>query len=237
MNSELTLLIVTAASLGFIHTILGVDHYVPFIALSKTLGWSKMKTYTITALCGAGHVLSTVVIGIIGIALGLSISKFESIENARGEIAGWLLIAFGLGYTIYGVIKSRRNSKHSHPHIHLDRLEIHNHEHTHNEVDHMHPHDSSSTISKWALFIIFVLGPCESLIPVLMIPAANHSIEGLVLVTTIFGAATILTMLVMVTLGIYGINLLPTEKLGKHVHTFAGITILLCGIGVHFLGW
>ncbi len=236
MNNDLTLLIVTAASLGFIHTILGVDHYVPFITLSKALSWSKLKTYTITALCGVGHVLSTVVLGIIGIALGISISKLESIENARGEIAGWLLIAFGIGYTIYGIIKSRKNSKHSHPHIHLDNLILHTHEHTHNDVNHIHPHESSSEISKWTLFIIFVFGPCEALIPVLMIPAANHSIPGLILVTLIFGIATILTMLVMVTLGIYGMNLLPAEKLGKHVHTLAGITILLCGIGVQFLG-
>lgn len=236
MNNELTLLFVTAASLGFIHTVLGVDHYVPFIALSKALNWSKLKTYIITTLCGIGHVLSTVVIGIVGIVFGLSLSKLESIENARGEIAGWFLIAFGIGYTIYGVIKSRRNSKHSHPHIHLDKLELHNHEHTHNDVDHIHPHESASEFSKWTLFIIFVFGPCEALIPILMIPAADHSIPGLILVVLIFGIATIITMLVMVTLGIYGMNLLPEEKLGKHVHTFAGVTILLCGIGVQFLG-
>lgn len=234
MNEQLSLLIVTAASLGFIHTILGVDHYVPFIALSKSLNWSKIKTLTITSLCGVGHVLSTVVIGIIGIALGLSLSKLESIENARGEIAGWLLIVFGIAYTIYGIYNAKY--KHSHAHHHSELNLTHTHEHSHDNIEHKHIHKKPEKISSWTLFIIFVFGPCEALIPVLMIPAANHSITGLILVTTIFGLATILTMIVMVLLGLYGIELLPHKKLEKHIHTLAGLTILICGIGVQFLG-
>lgn len=234
MNEQLSLLIVTAASLGFIHTILGVDHYVPFIALSKSLNWSKIKTLTITSLCGVGHVLSTVVIGIIGIALGISLSKLESIENARGEIAGWLLIVFGIAYTIYGIYNAKY--KHSHAHHHSELNLTHSHEHSHDNIEHKHIHKKPEKISSWTLFIIFVFGPCEALIPVLMIPAANHSITGLILVTTIFGLATILTMIVMVLLGLYGIELLPHKKLEKHIHTLAGLTILICGIGVQFLG-
>lgn len=234
MNEQLSLLIVTAASLGFIHTILGVDHYVPFIALSKSLNWSKIKTLTITSLCGVGHVLSTVVIGIIGIALGISLSKLESIENARGEIAGWLLIVFGIAYTIYGIYTAKY--KHSHAHHHSELNLTHSHEHSHDNIEHKHIHKKPEKISSWTLFIIFVFGPCEALIPVLMIPAANHSITGLILVTTIFGLATILTMIVMVLLGLYGIELLPHKKLEKHIHTLAGLTILICGIGVQFLG-
>jgi hypothetical protein len=40
----------------------------------------------------------------------------------------------------------------------------------------------------------------------------------------------------MVMLGLYGIEILPQKKLEKHIHTIAGLTILLCGIGVQFLG-
>ena len=35
MNNSLALLSVTAISIGFIHTLLGPDHYLPFIVLSK----------------------------------------------------------------------------------------------------------------------------------------------------------------------------------------------------------
>ncbi|MFN4110832.1 MAG: sulfite exporter TauE/SafE family protein [Ignavibacteria bacterium] len=234
MNEQISLLVFTAASLGFIHTVLGVDHYVPFIALSKSLSWSKMKTLTITTLCGVGHILSTVVIGFIGIGLGFSLSKLEAIENTRGEIAGWLLITFGLAYTIYGLIRAKY--KHSHPHYHFESNLEHTHQHNHSLIEHKHIHKKHSKISGWTLFIIFVFGPCEALIPILMIPASEHSVMGLILVTYIFGITTILTMLVMVTLGLYGIELLPLKKIENHIHTIAGFTILICGIGVQFLG-
>ncbi len=35
MSSEITLLAITAASIGFFHTLFGPDHYLPFIMMSK----------------------------------------------------------------------------------------------------------------------------------------------------------------------------------------------------------
>ena len=35
MNDSIALLSVTAISIGFIHTVLGPDHYLPFIVLSQ----------------------------------------------------------------------------------------------------------------------------------------------------------------------------------------------------------
>ncbi len=68
--NELSILLVTAASLGFVHTLLGPDHYLPFIVLSKARQWSSSKTMWITFISGIGHVGSSVIIGMIGIALG-----------------------------------------------------------------------------------------------------------------------------------------------------------------------
>ncbi|MDB4582328.1 hypothetical protein N9164_04185 [Draconibacterium sp.] len=65
MNQNI--LILTAASLGFVHTVLGPDHYIPFIALSKARNWSLPKTLGVTALCGIGHVLGSIAIGLIGV--------------------------------------------------------------------------------------------------------------------------------------------------------------------------
>ena len=65
MTNELRLLVLTAASLGFVHTVLGPDHYLPFTVLAKARKWSISKTAVITCLCGAGHVLSSVVLEFI----------------------------------------------------------------------------------------------------------------------------------------------------------------------------
>ena len=56
--------------------------------------WSKIKTIWVTFYCGTGHVLSSVILGFIGIAAGVALEKLEFIEGFRGEIAGWLLITF-----------------------------------------------------------------------------------------------------------------------------------------------
>ena len=68
----------------------------------------------ITFISGIGHVGSSVLIGMIGIALGISLNKLEYIESLRGEIVGWMLFAFGILYTIYGIYKYIKNSHHFH---------------------------------------------------------------------------------------------------------------------------
>nr|MDA3832930.1 hypothetical protein [Spirochaetales bacterium] len=111
---ELYLLIISAGSLGFIHTILGPDHYLPFIVLSKARRWSSNKTMWITFISGIGHVSSSILIGIIGIGLGVSLHKLEALEAVRGELVGWLLFAFGIAYTLYGIYKYLKSSRHFH---------------------------------------------------------------------------------------------------------------------------
>ncbi|MDP4185456.1 MAG: hypothetical protein Q8862_09885, partial [Bacteroidota bacterium] len=63
MNSQILILSLTAASVGFIHTLFGTDHYLPFIVLSKARKWSNVKTAWITVLCGIGHISGSVLIG------------------------------------------------------------------------------------------------------------------------------------------------------------------------------
>ena len=48
MTRETLLLLATALSLGFVHTLAGPDHYIPFMAMSKTRRWSLPKTLWIT---------------------------------------------------------------------------------------------------------------------------------------------------------------------------------------------
>ena len=89
MQNDMLLLTLTAASLGFVHTALGPDHYLPFIVMSKARKWSWRKTFWVTGLSGLGHVGSSVLLGAIGIAAGYGISKLEGIESMRGDWAAW----------------------------------------------------------------------------------------------------------------------------------------------------
>ena len=234
MQINILLLCITAASIAFIHTLIGVDHYIPFIVISRARTWSIFKTSIVTIFCGIGHVLSSVVLGFIGIAAGLAINKLVSIESSRGNLAGWLLIAFGLVYTIWGIRTAIKNKPHKHLHFHDDGS-VHEHHHKHFD-EHSHIHDEKRNVTPWVLFLIFIFGPCEPLIPLVMYPAASHNYFALTLVTLIFGIITISTMLVLVGLGYYGIKLLPMAKFDKYIHALAGFAILMCGVAMQFMG-
>ena len=235
MADSITLLSVTAISIGFIHTILGPDHYLPFIVLSQAKKWSLKKTMSITFLCGIGHVLSSVVLGLIGIFIGIEVKKLVAVESFRGNIAAWLFIAFGLVYMIISVRNLIRNKKHTHSHFHFGgQRHLHEHDH-HKEHTHIHQDDVVNT-TPWILFLIFVFGPCEPLIPLVMYPAADSNIAGALIVSILFSVVTIGTMMSVVLafkLGLNKINLKPVEK---YSHLIAGAMIFFSGIAIQFLG-
>jgi nickel/cobalt transporter (NicO) family protein len=234
MSNELLILLLSALSLGFVHTLLGPDHYVPFIVLAKARKWKLPKTIFITTLCGVGHVLSAVLLGIIGISIGLTFNKFKFIESFRGDIAAWLLICFGLIYLIWSIRAIYRNKKHMHAHFHEDG-KMHRHLHTHH-LEHLHIHEKKKELAPWILFIIFILGPCEPLIPLIMYPAIKGSAFSVFLVTACFGLATILTMTFMVIVAVFGINFLRFSFLEKYGNVLAGSIICCSGLVIKFLG-
>jgi len=259
MTDSVVLLYATAASVAFVHTVLGPDHYLPFVAMSRAGGWSVRKTVVITLLCGLGHVLSSVVLGLIGIAFGVAVFKLEGIERFRGDLAGWLLIAFGLVYFLWGVRRAVRNQPHSHFHAHTDGM-IHTHEHMHH-ADHVHVHDKSEprlqrsgpsepgaqatghhaptptcdsapSLTPWILFTIFIFGPCEPLIPILMYAAAKGTTWTVVAVTIVFSVITIATMLTVVLSSSWVVGMAPLHRWQRFGHAVAGLVVLACGVAV-----
>ena len=232
--TELHILLTTAMSLAFIHTLIGVDHYLPFVVLSRANNWSTKKTMLIVFSCGTGHVLSSVILGLVGITLAAGISLMVGIQEIRGDVATYFLIAFGLIYTIYGIRQSFKTKPHSH--ATLDGAGI-THTHSENGENHKPGEQEAKRTTNifWGLFILFVLGPCEPLIPVLMYPAATHDTFTLISVITLFAVCTIATMLLITFLGIKSIRLLKLDKLERYSQVIAGSTLLLCGIGLLLL--
>ncbi len=242
MTTDITILLFTAASIGIIHTLTGPDHYLPFIVMSKAKNWSMVKTLWITFLCGIGHVGSSIAIGAIGIALGLGVNKLEYFESFRGNLAAWAFIFFGFVYFLWGFWKVAKGKPHKHIHLNKQgKICVHDHDHKHQLKDvtiNNHPHEQKKTTSltPWVLFSIFVLGPCEPLIPMLMYPAAKTNIGWVILVAAIFSIGTISTMMVVVALTMRGINFLPMKVFEKYMHAVAGATICLSGCAIVFLG-
>jgi hypothetical protein len=211
MTDNLTTLTITAASLAFIHTILGPDHYLPFIVMSRARKWTIYKTSWVTLLSGFGHVISSILLGTIGIGVGIALNKLEFMESVRGDLAAWLFVIFGLVYMAWGLYRAVKNRPHKHIHHHGNGT-VHVHEHSHHEE---HDHTHKNNITPWVLFTIFFLGPCEPIV---------------------FGLVTMLTMLVLVLLASYGLKFVKLGKMERFTHAIAGATILLSGIAILFLG-
>jgi len=240
MTREIMVLAGAAAAMGFVHTLIGPDHYVPFIAMGRARRWGLSKTLVISFLSGLGHILSSVILGLIGIAFGFAVAKLENAESARGGAASWLLIAFGFAYLVWGLHGAIKNKPHKHVHSHADGG-VHEHEHGH-KSEHIHVHDGvgasrkKANITPWILFAIFVFGPCEPLIPLVMYPAAKHSLAGVAFVTAAFGLTTILTMLTIIAVSSWGVSFIRLGKLERYSHALAGAMILVSGLTVRFLG-
>ncbi len=215
-SADLTMsaLWVTAFLTAVIHTIAGPDHYLPFIAIGKSRGFSLKRTLFWTFVCGVGHILSALLIALLFIYFShwLSESEFVWIENNRGDVAAYALIGLGAAYLLWA-LRHRWLHRKNAGHRHLPEI------------------GSNKSITVWVLFIIFVLGPCEALLPILT-AASVLGAPAVVSSTLIFSIATIATMMLAVTLGILGINALRFHKLENYAHEIAGGTIMACGLAI-----
>lgn len=232
MTPTLLALGLTAMTIAVAHTATGPDHYLPFIVLARSRKWGLLYTVFLTALCGFGHVLSSVILGLLGVFLGWQLDKIEWFQGFRGNTAGWALFLFGLAYLVYGLRTVWLNR----PHKHFDVLgeDVYVYEHRHGEF--VMP-GSRRLVTPWVLFAIFVMGPSEPLIPLLFYSGADRSVLEISVLISVFTISTILTMLAMVLIGLYGAHFFRTSLLERYAHVISGAVVTLCGAGITFLGW
>lgn len=214
MTDPLYILLFSAVTLGAFHTAVGIDHTLPFVVLGRSRQWTLSKTLLVTLTCGLGHVLSSVFISAIGLGLGVAGSRLLAMEETRGAWAAWCLVGFGLAYAGVGIWKrSSRAGRELGPQEH-----------------HFMP----------GLFLVFVLGPCEALLPLLTASGISLAFQDALLVTLAFSGATIGTMLGLVALGYVGASFaLVRERFAtfeRHAHVVAGLTLAASGLCVQLLG-
>ena len=205
MNKGYVVLMMSTLSIAFLHS-LAPDHWMPFAVIGKARKWSNLKLAFVTLVSGIGHVGSSILLGALGIALGFSLSHLKAIESQRAQIGIYLLIGFGIAYMLWG-IKKAREYKHEHSHAH--------------NID-------NRTITLWTLFAVFVLGPCEPLIPI-MILATEYGWHGIALASAVFSVVTILMMVGQTLLARYGIQIIRHDIAERYSHALAGFVIALTG--------
>ena len=221
-DGTVSLLLGTVAALASFHTLVGVDHSIPFIVLGRARGWSLPRTLRVTGACGLAHVGSSVLIGSLGVLLGVALDQLTWLESIRGHVAAQLMIGFGLAYAARALWRELRGRTHTHTHDH--------------NGEHQHAHGLGRSVTPWALFLIFAFGPCETLIPLMMVPAAQGSWTVVVAVIGVFALFTLGAMLAAVTLGYLGLTRARLGALERRMDLLAGLTIAASGAAVLVLG-
>jgi ABC-type nickel/cobalt efflux system permease component RcnA len=197
MSGTTPALFAAAAGVGFGHAILP-DHWVPLAVLGRARRYPLSKVARLSGLAGIAHVLLSIVLGAVIIAVGL---QFRStVQSAQNAIIGSLLIATGVGFAIFELTGHghshghEHGNNHDHGHGH-DHGHDHDHDHGH---DHHHHHEHRGIRGLAAVMVPFgaAASPDLTILPVFLaatavgVPTAIGSLA-------IFSAVTIATIVAL----------------------------------------
>lgn len=192
MSHTTPALLAAAAGVGFGHAVLP-DHWVPLAVLGRARRYPLSKIARLSGLAGVAHVLLSIVLGAVIIAIGL---QFRSaVSSAQDAVIGGLLIATGLGF---GALQATGRGHH-HDHDH-DQDHHHHDDHGHGHV-HADP-DAGHGIGRLAAIMVpfgAAASPDLTILPVFL-AATTAGVATAVGSVVIFGAVTIGTI-VGLTLG------------------------------------
>ncbi|QOJ13325.1 MAG: hypothetical protein HRU75_01160 [Planctomycetia bacterium] len=212
VNTTFAMLLATAAGFAVLHTAAGPDHYLPFVAMGRAGRWSLGRTLRVAALCGAGHLLAAVGLGLVVLFAGrAALDAVGWVDHERGHLAAWLLIAFGAAYGLWGLRRALRNRAEIAPDVVEKR-----------------------GLAAWILFLVFVLGPCEPMIPLLVAGAAKLSVLGAMIVCAVYSLLTLLTMLALVAVGHVGLARIRAATIERFTPALAGAAVAGCGVAMMF---
>jgi nickel/cobalt transporter (NicO) family protein len=120
-------LIAAAAGVGLGHAIMP-DHWVPLAVVGRARRYPLGRVARLSGLAGVAHVLVSLILGGVIIAVGL---QFRStIEHAQATIVGAVLIATGLAFTALELAGRGHTHRHTPEHAHAPEHE-HGSDHHH----------------------------------------------------------------------------------------------------------
>lgn len=230
-------------ALSLIHAVIP-NHWMPLVAVSKAENWSRQEIWWATAITGAAHTASTILLGLVVGFFGYQLAA--NYNFVTRIVAPVILIGLGLLYLIADI----RNKPLWHGHSHLNEQEdSHNHHHEHNHFHHSHNHEhgyialSKTTTERSKLAILAPLGTAMFFSPCVEIEAYYFTAGsvlgwlGVLVVSGIYFIVTVLGMIVLVELGRQGMQRLETNLsfLERHEQALTGFVLILSGIFAHFV--
>jgi ABC-type nickel/cobalt efflux system permease component RcnA len=212
------------------HTLAGPDHYLPFLTLSASRSWTRRRPLGFTALCGLLHCLASVLLAfLLSWTIGGS-GILEGVDLWRGRIAGAVLVGTGVAALLLLARRRGRTRRHRHAHGHVDGR-THDHEHAH-VGEHCHAHPQAGGPLALSLALVFVVGPCEILVPLSLGAFGRHGVAGLLIVGSTFAFATALTMVLSVLVIQRGLAIVRAKAILGPLSWVPGAVLIACGLAL-----
>jgi nickel/cobalt exporter len=200
--------------LSLIHALIP-NHWIPLIAISKTEKWTQRQTLWATAITGFAHTFSTIIVGVVVGLIGYKLSASYNIVSTVA--APIILVGLGIVYVL------------------LDFKGGHHH-HDHNNAP--SPSDKTGK-SKWrailtSLSIAMFLTPCIE-IEAYYFQAGTIGWMGILIVSVVYLIMTIAVMLLLVYLGLKGIQTFNLHFLEHHEKGITGVVLIGLGLLAYFV--
>ena len=177
------------------------DHWLPLVLVARARKWSLKKALWVAGLSNLFHVALTATLGMVALVVGLQLSR--AIGEAMEQVAGVLLVLFGLGYAFWSW---RGGGEHSHA-----------------------PAKRFEEASAYLLALILGMDPCVAAFPIFFAGGAL-GVHSFTLLMISFSLGTIggaLTITALALRGLYGVETLLLERYGDLA---SGILIAIMGM-------
>ncbi len=201
----MTQILLGSLALSLIHAAIP-NHWLPLVAVSKAQRWSHAESLVITAVTGAAHAASTIIIG-----LGVGLLGYQL---AADSVLPWLLpalVLIGLG-AVYLVLDYR--GRHSHEHI----------------PENVAAGGQAPTVSiVLSLSAAMFFSPCIEIEAYYLQGGALGWI-GIAAISIVYFAVTVLGMVLLVHLGLHGAERIRSRYLEHHERQVTGLVLVALGL-------
>jgi hypothetical protein len=223
-SHSVTGLLLGTLSLAAVHALIP-SHWLSFALVGRMQRWSVRRTLLITALAGTGHVLMTVVVGLVLAAAGKAFWNSLHIPHAlERATTSLLLIALGVYFALFAH-RGHHGCTHKHDHDY--------HAHPENGDNHTGKLGSVTTVFG-ALALGMTLSPCLELLGI-YVGATQFSWTILLGVSALMAVTTLSIMLTLVWLTVSGLQRWNLRWLERKEGPIVGGILILLGILLFFV--
>jgi len=200
-------IIISTIIISALHALIP-NHSLPIVAVGKRFSWSLVKLLFVTLLAASAHIISTLIIGVLIIFIGIGV------EDQLEKYLHWITPAILIGLGIYFIYQH-----HTHHHFHLSPEKEKN--------------ASSRKMMFWILAAMF-FSPCLE-IEALFFAASGYGWTFLGLIAVIYASLSILGMLFWVAILSKGFDKFDAHKIEHNIGIITGITLVITGIAILFI--